>query len=317
MRIVVIGATGHIGSYLAPMLVEAGHEVVAVARGARRPYVEGAAWRSVRRVSMDRAAEEAAGTFGARVASLEPDAVIDLICFEPASAQSLVDALAGRVRHFLHCGSIWVHGHATVVPTDEAAPRRPLCDYGRKKNAIEDLLMRAARTSGFPATVLHPGHIVGEGWAPINPQGHLGLWVFQKLARGEELALPNLGMETLHHVHAADVALAFVLALQNWSASVGESFHVVSPGAVTLRGYAEAAAAWFGREANVALQPWEQWRAGVTEQEAAITWDHIRHSPNCSIARARKLLGFEPRYTSLQATRQSVEWLLEQGQLTV
>jgi nucleoside-diphosphate-sugar epimerase len=44
-----------------------------------------------------------------------------------------------------------------------------------------------------------------------------------------------------------------------------------------------------------------------------VTWDHIAHSPNCSIAKARTLLGYEPRYTSLQAVREAVDWLIEQG----
>ncbi|GAG65857.1 unnamed protein product, partial [marine sediment metagenome] len=62
----------------------------------------------------------------------------------------------------------------------------------------------------FPATVLHPGHIVGEGWAPLNPAGHFNPEVFTKLARGRELVLPNLGLETVHHVHADDVAQVFI-----------------------------------------------------------------------------------------------------------
>jgi nucleoside-diphosphate-sugar epimerase len=43
-----------------------------------------------------------------------------------------------------------------------------------------------------------------------------------------------------------------------------------------------------------------------------VTWDHIAHSPNCSIAKARKLLGYEPRYSSLEAVRESLDWLIEQ-----
>jgi nucleoside-diphosphate-sugar epimerase len=35
MRIVVIGGTGHIGSFLVPRLVRAGHEVVNISRGTR------------------------------------------------------------------------------------------------------------------------------------------------------------------------------------------------------------------------------------------------------------------------------------------
>ena len=70
--------------------------------------------------------------------------------------------------------------------------------------------------------------------------------VFKKLAKGDEVLLPNIGMETVHHVHADDVAQAFMAALGNWNQAVGESFHVVSSEALTLRGYAEAMAAWFG-----------------------------------------------------------------------
>ena len=35
MKVVVVGATGHIGSYLVPRLVAAGHEVVAISRGSQ------------------------------------------------------------------------------------------------------------------------------------------------------------------------------------------------------------------------------------------------------------------------------------------
>ena len=38
MRIVIIGGTGHVGTYLMPRLVEAGHEVVCLSRGQREPY---------------------------------------------------------------------------------------------------------------------------------------------------------------------------------------------------------------------------------------------------------------------------------------
>src|SRR5262245_54782642 len=92
-RVVVIGATGHIGSYLVPRLVRAGYEVVAVSRGEREPYHDAVEWRSVRRVLADRAADEVAGSFGGRIADLRPDAVVDLICFTPASAQHLLGAL--------------------------------------------------------------------------------------------------------------------------------------------------------------------------------------------------------------------------------
>ncbi len=315
MRVVIIGGSGHVGTYLVPRLVEAGHEVVNVTRGKSEPYQGHAAWRQVEQVVADRAAEEAEGTFGRRVRGLRPDAVIDMICFEESSARQLVEALRGEVQSFLHCGTIWIHGPSVEVPTTEKQPRRPFGAYGEKKAAIETYLLDQARRHGFPATLLHPGHIVGPGWAPVNPAGNFNPAVFVTLARGDEVALPNLGMETVHHVHADDVAQAFMGALHNRSAAVGESFHVVSPAALTLRGYAEAVSGWFGRAARLRFLPWEEWRATVAPDDAAATWDHIAHSPNCSIDKARRLLEYRPRYNSLQAVYEALGWLTAHGEV--
>jgi nucleoside-diphosphate-sugar epimerase len=311
MRVIVIGGKGHIGTYLVPRLVEAGHEVVCLSRGQHAPYQPHAAWQQVQDVTVDRVAADADGSFGGLVADLRGDVVIDLICFTLASAQQLVNALRGTVQHFLHCGTIWVHGPTVQAPTTEEEPRRPFGEYGIQKAAIEAYLLAEARRGAFPATVLHPGHIVGPGWNPLNPAGHFNPAVFTQLARGEEITLPNLGMETVHHVHADDVAQSFMQAMARWSSAVGESFHVVSPQALSLRGYAERMAAWFGQPATLRYLPWEEWTATVSPEEARATWDHIAHSPNCSIAKAQRLLGYAPRYTSLQGVCEAVAWLME------
>lgn len=313
MKIVIIGGTGHIGTYLVPRLVEAGHEVINVSRGQREPYQPHSAWKQVQSVVIDREPADQAGTFGHQIRDLRPDIVIDNKCYTVDSARLLVEALRGQVQHLIVCGTIWVHGHSVSVPTTEEQPRYPFGEYGTNKAAVEVYLLDQARRHGFPATMLHPGHIVGPGWVIVNPAGNFNPVVFEKLARGEELALPNFGMETVHHVHAQDVAQVFWKAVDNWSNAVGESFHVVSPAAVTLRGYAEAVAAWFGQPANLSFLPFEQWRATVSEQDAERTWDHIAHSPNCSIIKAQRLLDYQPRYTSLQAVFESVSWLVQEG----
>lgn len=314
-HVVIIGGSGHVGTYLVPRLVAAGFAVTNVSRGARAPYQPHGAWSQVRSVEIDRAAAESAGNFGAQIAALEPDIVIDMICFTLESAQHLVEALRGRVQHFLHCGTIWIHGPSVDVPTTEMQPRRPFGEYGIQKAAIEAYLLDEARRNGFPATALHPGHIVGPGWSPLNPAGHFNNEVFSVLAQGSELALPNFGLETVHHVHADDVAQAFMQAITYRGAAVGEGFHVVSPAAVTLRGYAETVAGWFGQAAKLNYLPWEEWKRTVSEEEARATWDHIAHSPNCSIAKAERLLNYRPRYTSFQAVYEAVQWLIEDGQV--
>lgn len=317
MRIVVIGGTGHIGSYLTPMLAQVGCEAVCVCRKQRQPYVASDAWTGVRFHILDRDVREAEGAFGGDIADLSPDVVIDLTCYRPESAQQLAEALRGRVEHFLHCGTIWVHGSSVEVPSTEDSQSPPVGDYGIRKKAIEGYLLEQARSRSFPATILHPGHLVGPGWNPINPAGNFNAAVFSAIARGEPIQLPNLGMETLHHVHCADVASAFIAAIARRDAAIGQSFHVVAPRAVTMRGYAASVAGWFGREPNVSFLPWVEWAQTVDEIDAAITWDHLIHSPNCSIGKARRLLGYEPRYTGLAAVRESVDWLIANGKVAV
>src|SRR3569833_3224007 len=144
-KVVVIGGSGHVGTYLVPRLVEAGHQVVNVARGARQPYSPHAAWSQVEAVTAARDAEDAAGPFGARIAALEADIVIDMISFTLESTQQLVAALRGKVQHFLHCGTIWVYGHNRVVPATEDQPLNGIGPYGSQKAAIEAWHMTEAR----------------------------------------------------------------------------------------------------------------------------------------------------------------------------
>ena len=315
MRVVVIGGSGHIGSYLIPRLVAAGHEVQCITRGQNPPYFPDAAWQSVSMITMDRDQEDAAGHFGSRIRELKADVVIDLVCFQLKSAQQLVEALRGQLQLFLHCGTVWVHGPSLAVPTTEDQPRRPFGEYGIQKAAIETYLLAEARRSGFPASILHPGHIVGRGWWPLNPAGHFDPAIFKSLAAGEEIALPNLGMETVHHVHADDVAQSFMQAMACTSTAIGESFHIVSEKALTLRGYAESISSWFGQTPHLTYLPWEKWTGQTTPANASATWDHIAHSPNCSIEKAQRLINYHPRYTSLQAIIDSIEFLQAKGQL--
>jgi len=306
VRIVVIGGTGHIGTYLTPRLVEAGHTVTCVSRGLREPYSPHLAWQKVDHRTIDRAEDN----FGRTILALEPDVVIDLICYTLASAQHLVESLKGRVKQFLHCGTVWIHGPGIELPVTEDQARRPISEYGRQKAAIEEYLLYEHRQNGFPAALLHPGHLVGAGWIPINPAANFNPQVFTDLANGNEIALPNIGRETLHHVHADDVAQAFMKAIASWPNAAGNSFHICSPSAVSMIGYADSVAAWYGREARVRFLPWEEWRKCTSEKDAELTWDHIARSPIYSIEKARRVLGYEPRYRSLDAIRESISRLV-------
>ena len=218
-RVVIIGGSGHVGTYLVPRLVEAG------SRGRQRQP------RRARALQPACGVEVGADGQGRPRRRGEGRHV----------RQDDRRAEAGhRHRHdLLHAGQRKTSGrgaarqrpafpalrHDLGARTErrpcrhvESQPRTPFGEYGVQKAAIEAFLLDEARRNGFPATICHPGHIVGPGWAPLNPAGHFNPRVFPTLARGEELALPNFGMETVHHVHADDVAQMFMRAIANWSA---------------------------------------------------------------------------------------------------
>lgn len=54
MRAIIIGGSGHVGTYLVPRLVEAGYDVINVSRQERAPYQPHGAWKSVQQVQLDR-----------------------------------------------------------------------------------------------------------------------------------------------------------------------------------------------------------------------------------------------------------------------
>jgi nucleoside-diphosphate-sugar epimerase len=64
MKIVVIGATGHVGSYLVKALVEENHEVYAITRGKRQAYgYDEKIWNKVRVIKMDKTEVGSSGVF--------------------------------------------------------------------------------------------------------------------------------------------------------------------------------------------------------------------------------------------------------------
>jgi nucleoside-diphosphate-sugar epimerase len=310
MRVVIIGASGHIGTFLVPRLVRAGHEVISISRGVRAAYADAPEWREVRRVVADR--ED--GAFGDRVTGLAPDAVVDLISFTLESATTLVEALRGRAGHLLHCGSIWRYGPSHKLPISEATGTEPVGEYGIQKDRIARMLKAE---KDLATTSLHPGHIVGPGWHPIGPLGNLDPAVWATLSAGRPLRIPGIGAELMHHVHADDVAQAFELAIAHRDAAAGEDFIVVAPTALNVRGYAHAAAAWFGQTATLEPVTWDEFRRTSTPEHAGASWEHLHRSHCLTIEKARALLGYAPRYEPEAAVLESLRWLADHNELAV
>ena len=237
-----------------------------------------------------------------------------MICFTLESAQHLVEALRGQRRSISSTAA-----RSGCTARASRCRRRRRSRAGRsastasRRRRSRPILLDEARRSGFPATIVHPGHIVGPGWTPLNPAGHFNPTVFTTLARGKELALPNFGLETVHHVHADDVAQVFMQAIANWSAAVGEAFHAVSPEAVTLRGYAEAMAAWFGQEAEADLPALAGMEGGAERARTRPPPGSTSRAARLQIAKARAPARLPAALHLVRGGAESVTWLMGRG----
>jgi nucleoside-diphosphate-sugar epimerase len=72
---------------------------------------------------------------------------------------------------------------------------------------------------------------------------------------------------------------------------------------------------WFGHEPKLKFLPFDEWKTTQEPDDAQATFEHIGRSPAHSIEKGRRLIGYEPRYSSLAAVKESVGWLRDNGRI--
>lgn len=303
-RSLVLGGTAFIGRHLVERLLEAGHVVTVLNRGGS------AAPAGVEQLVADRKDGEA---MARALRGRDWDAVYDV----SASAQvarvediaALVAMLDGHcgVYEFISSIAAYRMGHGAFPWTEDLPTTRSRPDkYGGHKVAVEQLLAVRRARSGFAYTVLRPAAVYG----PYNniPDGEMAM--FRRLAQRRPVLLPHDGMVCFPYGHVDDLARAMLLAAST-PAALGEVFNITAD-SVTSRYFVETIAGIMGVEADILLLP----DAVTAELTAPLPFNHrfqkILHAV-VSSDKARRLLGFVPRYDFAAGHRQTYEWYLAQG----
>ena len=174
------------------------------------------------------------------------DAVIDMVAFQPAEAESLLRAFGGRVKQIVVCSTVCVYGGPmTRVPAADDEPHRPVTQYGRNKSAIERTLLAANGRDGLHTTVLRPSFTTGEGHT-LGGAVMFDDSTLERFRQGRPIVVHDDGRTPWAIAHVSDVARGFVGALLNERA-YGQSYHVTSDEHTTwdgvYRAMAEAAGA--------------------------------------------------------------------------
>ena len=318
-KAVVIGGAGHIGSYLVPKLVNMGYSVSVISRGTSKPYsADLPEWDNVEFISCDRKEMVEKCTFGKFVCDMKPDLICDLISFTMEDAKDLCEAMMAdenisKNTMLVWIGTIWIYGYKQYAPVDEDHQRKGITNYGRRKDEIEKYIIALAREGKIKATVLHPGHISGRGWLPLNPQGNLDVKVYQDIISGREILLPDDGNAMLHHVHSDDIARMVEVCIDKPDAAIGEYFNIVSPKAVTFRGFAEKLYEAYGHEPKIKYMPFEEMKKDMKPEDVKETIEHMSHSPSCSMEKAKRILDFEPIHSSVDTVLDALDWQIKEN----
>ncbi len=320
-KALVFGGSGHCGSYLVPRLVDMGYEVHAVSRGTRDPYtIDMPQWKNVTFHVLDRRNTDDKYAAGNLALEIRPDVICDLISYTKEEIEGLMepvleDEALCKNLHVVQVGTVWVYEMKYYVPVTEDHPRTTKDAYGVGKAAIEEYLHGLAKAGKIKTSVVFPGHISGKEWTPINPQGNVRTEVFRDIKEGKPVLIPDDGHHTLHHVHAADIAGLIAACLENPEKANGETFHATTEKAVTVAGLAAMLYEHFGHEPKMEYIRMEKLGEILDKGDYRDTTRHLMFSSQCSMEKAKRVLGFVPKYSTMDIILEYMDYAEKTGNL--
>jgi dTDP-L-rhamnose 4-epimerase len=181
------------------------------------------------------------------------------------------------------------------VPTPESKCPSLASIYALSKYDQERMCLITGRAYGIPTAALRFFNVFGTRQALSNPYtGVLAIFA-SRLLNGNPPLIYEDGFQQRDFVHVKDVARACRLSIEVEPAA-GQVINIGSGNAHTVREVAQRMASALGRE-HVGAEITEKYRVG-----------DVRHC-YADIARARRVLGYEPRVSFEDGLVELASWL--------
>ncbi len=230
MNILIIGGTGLISTPITRMLLGQHRTVTHFNRGNKRDEFPG-----VQTIIGDRTNY---ASFKKLLKDKKFDCVIDMVCYKPEDAKSVIETFQGNIEQYIFCSTVDVYTKpASRYPITEDVPRQPRQEfmYAYDKAQCEDIFSSAYEQNSFPVTVIHPAYTYREGVGILHTFGWSTDYL-ERIRTGKPVITHGDGNSFWVACHADDVARAFVNAVGKTQA-IGKSYHVTGEEWLTWNQY--------------------------------------------------------------------------------
>jgi nucleoside-diphosphate-sugar epimerase len=316
MRVFITGASGFIGRALHERYTADGHEVVGcdLAGDAERGVVTGD-------VSRPGAWQDHAG--GCELV-IHTAAIVSFRVERPeeiwranvlGTANAIAAAERGGARRFVHFSSVTVYGFDFPDGVDELYPvHNTYVPYPDTKIASEQVVLQAHLDGRVASTVVRPGDVYG-------PRSRVWALIPAELIRTRRLMLPGGGRGIHSPVYIDNLVDGVMLAAA--SDAVGQVFTLSDGVGVPYREFFSPYAHLVGRRLITLPAPLAIGMAAAVQRAARLAPGDNEINPGSaryllrrgtySNAKARTMLGWEPRVSVQEGLERTVAWLRDQG----
>ena len=235
--------------------------------------------------------------------------------------RALLEAVRGKpLTRFVHLSSLGVYEARHHYGTDETEPlpETHIDGYTQSKVECEKLALEEHRKYQTPVTILRPGFIYGPRDRALLPR-------LAKRLKDDDIIYIARGKYALNTTYVGNLVDAVMLALDNPRA-VGEVFNVTDGEFVTKRRMIETVADGLGLERpRFSIPLWfgrflANWREAKYRKQGRPTPPRITQAIlkfaglnlDFSIAKARTVLGYDPKVGFDEGMAKALAWFKEQ-----
>ena len=327
MKVLVTGATGFIGRSLVSRLAEEGHEITVFVRSTSNTagLPGGVVVKEGDLFDMQ----------SIKDATTNQDTIIHLAAyfdFYPSDKDLLykvnvegthnvltASADAG-VRRFIYCSTTETIGPVRYPPGDEETELRPQFDYSRSKIQAEEIVRQISKERGFDHIILRPTGIMGEG------DFYTAYETIQAVNDGQIPVIPGDGEKTIMYTYIEDVINGFIEALTSKSAL--NNTIILSPDEpMTYNELFQYLGDVLGVKPPKRRIPTSLAKIGIgllspikNRGRTTFLW-HMQTVQSIDEHRwfkndkAKRLLGWAPKFTMQEGIKRAIDWYYEHGYL--